>query len=197
MALAIDPISGSARVGAATQPLEPGSMRVPAKLLGQNDFLKLVVAQMANQDPLKPMSDTEFVAQMTQFTALEQAKAMQGDIAEMRSQQKILQAMSMLDREVVVQSEKSGTVTGVIRGFDLEGKEPKLIIGDERFDLTDILTIRLAPLSAPGGAASNKLNGLISTAPTALEAAAAGLHPDPVTQVAPGSDEKRSNSGGV
>ena len=38
--------------------------RVPVKMLGQNEFLKLLVTQMQNQDPMKPVSDTEFIAQM-------------------------------------------------------------------------------------------------------------------------------------
>ena len=58
----------------------PGSTRLPVQTLNQNDFLKLVLAQLTNQDPLNPQKDTEFIAQMTQFSALEQAKSMQTDI---------------------------------------------------------------------------------------------------------------------
>lgn len=122
----------------------PSGTRIPTRVLNQDDFLKLMVAQMTHQDPLKPTTDTEFVAQMTQFTALEQAKTMQQDIAQMRSQQKLLQAMSLLDREVIVQSDKAGTVTGVVKGFDMEGQEPKLLIGNQKYEMKDILTIRLA-----------------------------------------------------
>ena len=43
--------------------------RVPVKMLGQNEFLKLLVTQMRNQDPMEPVSDTEFIAQMAQFIA--------------------------------------------------------------------------------------------------------------------------------
>lgn len=44
--------------------------------LGKDAFLQILVAQMANQDPLSPTSDTEFVAQMAQFSALEQMQNM-------------------------------------------------------------------------------------------------------------------------
>lgn len=40
--------------------------------LGKEAFLRLLVAQLQNQDPLNPMNDREFIAQMAQFTALEQ-----------------------------------------------------------------------------------------------------------------------------
>ncbi|HER20124.1 MAG TPA: hypothetical protein ENO14_03660, partial [Chromatiales bacterium] len=39
--------------------------------LDQTDFLKLLTTQMQNQDPMKPMDNTQFVAQMAQFSSLE------------------------------------------------------------------------------------------------------------------------------
>ena len=50
--------------------------RVPSKSLTQNDFLKLLVAQMTQQDPLNPKSDIEMIPQMVSFTQLEQSKNM-------------------------------------------------------------------------------------------------------------------------
>ena len=46
--------------------------RKPKQELGKDDFLQLLVAQLTHQDPTSPMEDTQFVAQMAQFTSLEQ-----------------------------------------------------------------------------------------------------------------------------
>ena len=66
----------------STPPVPLG--RVPSKTMGQTEFLSLLVTQMRNQDPLKPVSDTEFIAQMAQFTSLEQTKEMGSDVQELR-----------------------------------------------------------------------------------------------------------------
>ncbi len=51
---------------------EPTTQDVNNGTLGQEDFFKLLFAQLANQDPLEPVSNSEFVAQMAQFTQLEE-----------------------------------------------------------------------------------------------------------------------------
>ncbi len=50
----------------------PGVTRKTGDDLGKDQFLKILITQMQNQDPLNPMDDKEFIAQMAQFTALEQ-----------------------------------------------------------------------------------------------------------------------------
>ena len=48
--------------------------------LGQNDFLKLLMTQLQNQDPMSPMDNTQFIAQMAQFSALEATQSLQQTI---------------------------------------------------------------------------------------------------------------------
>lgn len=61
----VDNYTGSSQV------LSSGARQTKGEL-GKNDFLQLLVAQMRYQDPLKPMEDKEFIAQLAQFSALEQ-----------------------------------------------------------------------------------------------------------------------------
>ena len=69
--------SGSSTAASPTQGLE--------KTANTETFLKLLVTQMRNQDPLNPSDGTQFVAQLAQFQQLEQSMNTGQDIAAMRS----------------------------------------------------------------------------------------------------------------
>lgn len=73
--------------------------------LEQGDFLKLLVTKLANQDPLNPAGDTEFIAQLAQFSELEQAIKTNENLERLAAGQFSLinaQALSLIGREVVV-----------------------------------------------------------------------------------------------
>jgi len=53
--------------------------------LGRDAFLNLLVTQMQNQNPLQPQADGEFLAQLAQFSSLEQLQVMRQDIAELKT----------------------------------------------------------------------------------------------------------------
>ena len=116
--------------------------RVPAKSLTQNDFLKLLVAQMTQQDPLNPKSDLEMIPQMVSFTQLEQSKNMQADIASLRGQQEILQANSLLGRTVEIQDKSKAVITGPVTAVQMEEGTPKLVVNGSKHGLGDLLSIR-------------------------------------------------------
>ncbi|MDH4263508.1 MAG: endoflagellar hook capping protein [Spirochaetia bacterium] len=55
------------------------------QVLGKDDFLKLFVTQLSKQDPLNPVNDKEFIAQMAQFSSLEQMNNVSSNIRELKS----------------------------------------------------------------------------------------------------------------
>src|ERR1051326_4721157 len=75
-----------------------------AKGLGKDDFLKLLMAQLQNQDPSKPMDDTQMVAQMAQFSALEATQQLSATIQQSNNVQTIFQAGAMIGKYVQAES---------------------------------------------------------------------------------------------
>lgn len=119
----------------------PGSSRMPVRTLNQDDFLRLVLAQMTNQDPLSPMKDTEFVAQMAQFSALEQAKSMQQDISALRTEQQFIQANALLGRTVSVEDDQGGLVQGPVSAILVEAGTPKIVVNGQPYALSALLSV--------------------------------------------------------
>ncbi len=69
---------------ATDQGPSPGVIGSVDKLANKNVFLQLLVAQLKNQDPLKPQDGAEFVAQLAQFSNLEQMIASREDLDAIR-----------------------------------------------------------------------------------------------------------------
>lgn len=142
MSKPIDPLgSGAAATATATQ----AASRIPVRTLGQDDFLKLLVAQLNAQDPMNPQRDTEFVAQMAQFSALEQTRTMQSDIAGLRSEQQILQANGLIGRTVALQGADGSVVAGVVSGLRLENGAPRIVVNGEAYPLGQMLGVTVPP----------------------------------------------------
>lgn len=84
--------------------------------LGQDDFLKILLTQLTYQDPLKPMDNQQFIAQMAQFSALEQARQLNEKVDSLLSAQAATQSFGLLGKTVeftgATQSQ-TGTVTSV------------------------------------------------------------------------------------
>ena len=87
--------------------------------MGKQDFLNLLVLQLRYQDPLNPVDDKEFIAQMAQFSTLEQMTAMARDFSLLTSMFMGNEASSSLGRNVeIVEGERviQGLVQAVTRG---------------------------------------------------------------------------------
>ena len=114
--------------------------------LGQEDFMKLMLTQMNNQDPFKPMEDGEFLTQMAQFSAVSGLKDIKESFASLSDSLKsshALQASSMVGRKVLV----PGNVTNLPEQGELKGavelpastNDLKIHIFDAKGELADTI----------------------------------------------------------
>lgn len=91
--------------------------RVPSPELGKDEFLKILMTQLQNQDPLNPMEDREFISQMATFTTLEQTINMANSIDKLVQSQLIspvIQYSHMIEKIVTYQQydDQTGQLIG-------------------------------------------------------------------------------------
>jgi flagellar basal-body rod modification protein FlgD len=99
-----------------------------AKAMGMDEFLKVLMTQLVYQDPLKPMDNQEFMAQMAQFTALEQTQQMNEKLTTLVSNQAALQSVGLIGRTVDVKTSSGATLTGLVSALSLAGDAPAMTI---------------------------------------------------------------------
>jgi flagellar basal-body rod modification protein FlgD len=117
---------------------------LPAQTLNQKDFLKLLVAQLSAQDPMNPVSNTDFAAQMAQFSTLQATQTMQTNLAGLESSQAVLQANSLLGRTVQVQSASGETASGVVSAVTIQAGTPSIVVNGQPYNLSSVLSVSLA-----------------------------------------------------
>lgn len=104
-----------------------GTTNLQANSLGMEDFLKILLTQLTYQDPLKPMDNQQFMAQMAQFTSLEQTQQLNNKIATLISNQAALQSVGLIGKTVDITT-SSGNVTGTVSALSLSGDSPLLTV---------------------------------------------------------------------
>lgn len=119
--------------------------RTAKKSLGSADFMKLLATQFTQQDPMKPMEDTAFVAQMAQFTNLEQTQSMSSEIARLRAEQQLIMGNSYLGRTVTVMDDTGKEVSGVVSAMENTSAGVLLKVGDSSYALSSVTRIEQTP----------------------------------------------------
>ena len=95
--------------------------------IGIQDFLKILTSQLNNQDPLKPVDNQEFVAQIAQFATLEQSRQLNVKIDELLSVQAATQSVGILGKTVDVN--KNGfLISGRVTALSFDSGQPLLTV---------------------------------------------------------------------
>ncbi len=121
--------------------------------LGKEDFLKLLVAQLAHQDPLQPMENSEFVAQLAQFSSLEQLMGANQNLAILQVGQAAMtngQVASLIGREVEAKGDVlnlSASGSAAIN-FDLGGAAKEVTIKITDSNGKEVRTLALGARNA-------------------------------------------------
>ena len=95
--------------------------------VSQEDFFKILVTQLQFQDPLKPIDNQAFIAQIAQFTSLEQSRQANDRIDSLLSVQAATQTIGLLGKTVEIET-ATGPAVGAVNTVTFQGNQPLLTV---------------------------------------------------------------------
>lgn len=128
------------------------------RTLGADDFMKILMTQLQAQDPMNPMKDTEFIAQMANFSSLEQMRGLSQSFNAYSASQQMSTAPLYLGCNVTVKdpSAPTGETKGTVESVTIKDGKPALIIGGKTYDPRLITNISLPPQPPPVAVENSK-----------------------------------------
>ena len=125
----------SAAPAAQTTAMQPGST------LGKDDFLKLFVTQLQNQDPMSPQDNSQFMAQMAQFSTLEQITNLANATEQMGFAGQVSQSVGLIGHTVGYLNADGIAVTGVATGVEIDNGSILINVGSDQVEPGAIRTV--------------------------------------------------------
>src|SRR3954467_1695169 len=141
--MAIDPTTATTTT-ATDAAAAASKAKADKNVLGKDDLLKLMVAQMKNQDPMNPSDDKDNIAQMAQFSSLEQITNLATATQDLANKMSLTQNIGLLGHTVTYTGANGTAVSGTVDGMNLEkdGTATLSVAGQTGVDPTSITAVR-------------------------------------------------------
>jgi flagellar basal-body rod modification protein FlgD len=110
----------------------------PSAQLGKDDFLKLLVTQLQDQDPTQPTDSSQWMAQLAQFSSLEQMTNVNDTLTGMASNQSVTQGVELLGKYLTYTRADGSTGNGVASSISVAGDNVVLKVGTENVQTSQI-----------------------------------------------------------
>lgn len=109
--------------------------------MGSDAFMKLLLVQLQYQDPLTPMNDRDFIAQLAQLNTLEQLQMLNDTFESFMDQQNLLRGTALIGRTVQAFTQ-DGLVEGSVSAVRVHGGQVALLVGDIEVPLEDVMVVQ-------------------------------------------------------
>jgi flagellar basal-body rod modification protein FlgD len=122
-------------------PSLPSTLRTsdPEKENPQEEFIKLMVAQLQNQDPDNPVDGTALISQLAQMNA---AVAMQSMSYLSKENHAVATSTALLGKKVLVQDKDTGAqVSGPVTTVDYTGKRPMVVVNNRAYPIESVVRV--------------------------------------------------------
>jgi flagellar basal-body rod modification protein FlgD len=113
--------------------------KIPVQNMGKDEFLKLLLTQLAYQDPMAPMEDKEFISQMAQLSTLDQMTSMANDFAQLKAilrsgeaQAALGRGVELVDGEIIIQ--------GIVKAVSRDDN-PEILVNGNTYQWDQVLSV--------------------------------------------------------
>ena len=128
-------------IGLGFEPKAGQASLLEESRLTSQDFLTVMVAQLRNQNPLEPQSDTDFISGIAQFDQLASLSKISESLATMTALSALGQASTLLGRSILADVGTETPLSGVVEVVEMRDGEPLLVIGDHRIPTSAVLAV--------------------------------------------------------
>jgi flagellar basal-body rod modification protein FlgD len=137
----MDTTSTSLSAGASA--LQPASASQATGLSGVklDDFLKLLITELQNQDPLNPTDNDKILEQISQIRSIESTTQLGQTLDAVTTGQNLASASALIDRQISALADDGSDVTGKVDRVSIANGIPKLIVGDKTVSLSNLREI--------------------------------------------------------
>lgn len=139
--MTVSATNSTASSAATSSTSKAGSKIGAAAGMGKDDFMKLLMEQLKNQDPMKPMEDKEFITQLAQFSSLESIDALTEQMEALTGSQMLVQAATLIGKPATAKLTSGEVVTGTISQVKMIDGKPTAVINGKEIDTSLITTI--------------------------------------------------------
>jgi flagellar basal-body rod modification protein FlgD len=121
--MATTAVAGSSSSGSSAS---TGSSPLKKKELKAEDFIKMMITQLQNQDPLEPAKNDQLLAQMSQISQLQSSTSLNESLKSMVLQNQIGSASSLIGKSVQGMAADNSTINGTVTSVKVESDAVKL-----------------------------------------------------------------------
>lgn len=115
---------------------------LPKGALDETAFLKLLVTQLQNQSPLQPMQNDQFVAELAQFSALQNSQTANSTLSSQLAMQQLSQGASLIGRKITYTDPTSGVKSpGIVSSVSVQGGQVLLDVGKTQVPLSYVTSV--------------------------------------------------------
>lgn len=109
--------------------------------LDTSEFIKMMVAELQNQDPMNPMSNSELLQQVGQIRAIDSNDKLSTTLQSVVLGQNLATAGNMINQTVAGLSDDGNKIIGKVRMVSIDSGEAKLCVGDQTISLKNIAAV--------------------------------------------------------